>query len=303
MSKEIFYVPEAPYKMTQKYLCVTHCGVQHFTDVPFRSVGKNLQLDISLIPEKDIYIQFYPATPYRVIRKNGRKDYHILYVESGESQIYYEGEVRLLHEGEFVVYTPEQAQDYMHGMMPETVICYVHFHGTAVSQIFADSNLSGGFYKTDNKTKAQKLFRKLAHAIHPASGVPECEKNSLLLAILSALSRAESNVHVPEVIRAAVYHLQMNYMFRVDIAQLSEICNLSSSRFREVFKQYVGVPPHQYLLSLRIEHAKELLETTNLSVAAVSVHVGIEDAYYFCRVFKKTTGMTPLAYRKQYSDR
>ena len=68
------------------------------------------------------------------------------------------------------------------------------------------------------------------------------------------------------------------------------------------FKQYKGVSPINYLIRLRVQQAKELLETTNYSIAQISDSCGFSSQSYFSQVFKKACGMTPNAYRKS-SDR
>ncbi len=272
MMKEMLHIGELHDVLpphSQNYLAVTNCGIQ-----PLQKVT------------------------YRVIRKNGRKDYHILYVESGICRVYYEGEYRDLSRGEYVIYLPGQAQEYALPPVPPTVTCFVHFHGTAAANALSDSSLSGGFGVTQNRDKAEQLFRKLAHANHPASGMSETRKNGLLLAIMSALSPTEGNTNLPESIRNAVHFLHKNYTKPADIAALARISNLSPSRFHAVFKSKIGVSPHQYLLRLRIERAKEMLVSDKNSVADVASAIGFEDAFYFSRIFKKHTGVTPLAFRK-----
>ena len=61
----------------------------------------------------------------------------------------------------------------------------------------------------------------------------------------------------------------------------------------------VGVPFNEYLRGVRVRKAKEYLEYTQKSVAAVAEAVGYEDEKYFSRVFKKATGMSPGEYRKR----
>ena len=273
MPKELLYlgdIYDVIPPQSRNYLAVTNCGIQPLKDVT-----------------------------YRVLRKKGRQDFHIVYVESGDCTVYYEGEYRVLHRGEYVIYLPGQMQEYALPPDPPTVTCFVHFHGTAAANALSDSSLTGGFGVTQNKDKAEQLFRKLAHANHPASGMSETRKNGLLLAILSALSPAEGNTDFPEGIRSAVHFLHQNYTKPADIAALARISNLSPSRFHAVFKSNIGVSPHQYLLHLRIERAKEMLVSDKNSVTDVANAVGFEDAFYFSRLFKKHTGMTPLAFRKK----
>jgi AraC family transcriptional regulator, arabinose operon regulatory protein len=74
--------------------------------------------------------------------------------------------------------------------------------------------------------------------------------------------------------------------------------NLSVSRFRHLFKSETGMSPVQYVKTLKLKKAKELLETTPLSIKQIMAEVGIKDKSNFCRDFKKTYGLSPVKYRR-----
>jgi AraC-like DNA-binding protein len=74
---------------------------------------------------------------------------------------------------------------------------------------------------------------------------------------------------------------------------------LSRRRFGELFKNNFDVTPNRYLQIKRIEYSKELLGIQELSVGEVAVLCGFSDIYYFSRLFKKLTGITPSAYTRQ----
>ncbi|MBQ4087769.1 MAG: helix-turn-helix transcriptional regulator [Clostridia bacterium] len=240
----------------------------------------------------------YNGSPYRVIREKGRKDFHILLSESGFITVYYEGRYERLLPGQFILYYPGQRQEYSFSSETPSVNSWVHFHGTSALSILSDCGLSGGIHTVQNKAKAEQKFEKLAQAHHPTSGATETQKSSILLSLLCTLSDKKSTAPRPEAVQNAVRFLHANYTAPIEIAELARMNNLSPSRFQHVFKQYVGTSPHHYLLSLKIEHAKELLTSDVQSVSAVASIVGFEDAYYFSRIFKKFTGITPGAYRK-----
>ncbi|HEX8147808.1 MAG TPA: AraC family transcriptional regulator [Pyrinomonadaceae bacterium] len=86
-------------------------------------------------------------------------------------------------------------------------------------------------------------------------------------------------------------------------AKLAAMVNLSPSRLHQLFKEETGVPPARYLRRLRMRRAKELLETTHLSVKQVMAVVGLSDESHFVRDFKKTCGLTPARYRERFQDR
>jgi AraC-like DNA-binding protein len=82
--------------------------------------------------------------------------------------------------------------------------------------------------------------------------------------------------------------------------RLAERVNLSPSRLHQLFKEETGLPPARYLRLLRMEEARGLLEATHLSVKQVMARVGVTDESHFVRDFKKTYGLSPAQYRKQF---
>jgi AraC-like DNA-binding protein len=82
----------------------------------------------------------------------------------------------------------------------------------------------------------------------------------------------------------------------LDMQELAAAVGLSYRHFRRLFLQFTGLPPNQYLLNLRINRAKRLLEES-LTIEQVALRSGFTDPYYFSRVFKQKTGITPAKWR------
>lgn len=78
---------------------------------------------------------------------------------------------------------------------------------------------------------------------------------------------------------------------------LARSLGMSRSRFQHLFKAETGSSPAHYLRALRLEHARELLESSLLNVKQVMASVGIYDKSHFGRAFKKAYGLTPTQYR------
>lgn len=85
-------------------------------------------------------------------------------------------------------------------------------------------------------------------------------------------------------------------------AKLAALVNLSPSRLHQLFKEEMGVPPARYLRRLRLRRAKQLLETTHLSVKQVMAGVGLTDESHFVRDFKRSCGLTPARYRERFMN-
>jgi AraC-like DNA-binding protein len=75
--------------------------------------------------------------------------------------------------------------------------------------------------------------------------------------------------------------------------------NVGYSRFRKLFKNYTGLSPGQYYIQLKIEKAKELLSSPEYSVKQIAVDLSFESNFYFSKVFREKTGLTPTEYRKK----
>ena len=101
-------------------------------------------------------------------------------------------------------------------------------------------------------------------------------------------------------LKNAVRYLEEHYTENFKMSFLAEKFNLSESHFRKLFKGFTGLSPVEYRNGLRIEHAKELLNQSTVSVAEVARAVGIEDPFYFSRIFKESEGISPLRYKKSF---
>ena len=82
----------------------------------------------------------------------------------------------------------------------------------------------------------------------------------------------------------------------VDLDRAASLCYLSRDRFNHVFREITGFPPNVYITKIRIERAKRLLRDVGMTVGECAESVGYRDVNYFCRIFKKETGISPKKY-------
>ena len=81
--------------------------------------------------------------------------------------------------------------------------------------------------------------------------------------------------------------------------QLAAQANLSTSRYIQLFTEIHHTSPLKFLNNIRMNMARELLSTCKLGVSEVAAMCGFQSPQYFCRMFRKATGMTPTQYRDQ----
>lgn len=84
-------------------------------------------------------------------------------------------------------------------------------------------------------------------------------------------------------------------------AECAKICSISYSYFKRLFIKKFEVTPCEYVTSLRMKYACELLNTKRYSITEISETVGYKNVYYFSKVFKKSFGISPTEYMKKES--
>ncbi len=101
-------------------------------------------------------------------------------------------------------------------------------------------------------------------------------------------------------VRAALAHMRDNLHRRLSLGEIAHRAQLSPVHLRRVFKRETSLAPMQYLRTLRIERAKELLESSTLSVKEIAAKVGIDDVSHFVRDFERAIGLPPTKHRARY---
>lgn len=91
----------------------------------------------------------------------------------------------------------------------------------------------------------------------------------------------------------AVVFIEKNFTSALSIPQLSKMAHMSERHFNRVFSEAFAATPMEYIISLRLSHACNLLQKTDMSVTEVSQNCGFSDSNYFSKSFKKKYGVSP----------
>jgi AraC family transcriptional regulator len=94
-------------------------------------------------------------------------------------------------------------------------------------------------------------------------------------------------------------YIEHNLANNISLTALAEVAGLSLYHFAKAFKQSTGATPHQYLLTRKIDRAKELLNDPKRSVLEASARTGFVDQSHFTKTFRRLVGVTPTEFRNQ----
>lgn len=98
-------------------------------------------------------------------------------------------------------------------------------------------------------------------------------------------------------LKRVVEHMRSNLAEDLPLTRLAAVGGLSPSHFARAFREAIGEPPHRYLMGLRVERARDLLERTALPIIEIGMRCGFGQANHFSTTFGRLTGMSPRAYR------
>jgi transcriptional regulator GlxA family with amidase domain len=113
---------------------------------------------------------------------------------------------------------------------------------------------------------------------------------------------AKANGEMDQRIQRVIVEMEKCLDSELSLEVLAQSVNLSTSRFRHLFKAETGTTPAQYLKSLRMSRAKKLVETTFLNIKQIMCCIGVRDKRHFAKDFERSYGLIPTQYRARMRD-
>ncbi|MGX2959800.1 helix-turn-helix transcriptional regulator [Peribacillus sp. JNUCC 23] len=103
-----------------------------------------------------------------------------------------------------------------------------------------------------------------------------------------------------QLVLQAIDFIHDHYHEDISMNLIAEYLNMNHSYLSQIFTKEMGISPRKYLITYRIQKAKELIETSNELVSNIAINVGFSDVKHFSKTFKKVTGLTPMQYKKHF---
>lgn len=243
-------------------------------------------------------------------RPRGRLDFQLLYIASGKAHFYFNGVEEIVPAGNMVLYRPKEEQRYYYYGVDHTEVYWVHFTGNNVTNILRKYGFSEKSHviHTGTSLEYKRVFLqiiqelKLCKPYYEKILVYYLDYLFILISRLQEQKPREKSAFLMDEMDKAVTFFHSSYNLPISIDKYSKSHGMSVSWFIRNFKEYTGVTPTQYILSLRISNAQSLLESTTYNITEISNIVGYENPLYFSRLFKKNCGVSPREFRQQLKE-
>jgi len=147
-----------------------------------------------------------------------------------------------------------------------------------------------------NKSEAALTFQQLLDQLRLPQ--PDDHRLSALVHTLFGSLAAKIRKPLSPSIQKACLYLETHFQEPVTVEDAARQTALSKYHFSRVFKAETGSSPHEYLSTLRLRRARELVMETTRSIDAIAVECGFSSTSHFIRAFKKDLDFTPAVYRK-----
>ena len=248
------------------------------------------------------FVSSYPLT---TDNEAGRLDYYIMHLTSGSLTTRFGDERITVLPGQTLIFPPRYHYYYSYdGRNGPLSYYWVHFTGSHVPFYLSRlgfSTLPGLWVSSADDRQISGQFHTLFDHFTNESPYVEDALSATLLQILVMLAQNPQGDGRKNPILRSLRYIHNNYTEKLRIPELAAMENLSNSRYCVLFNQTTGVPPSVYITGLRMRHACELLQNTDLNVKQISLLVGYADPHFFSKVFKANVKLSPQEYRKKQS--
>lgn len=248
---------------------------------------------------------YYPNATNHRMQRTRHDDNLLIYCVDGGGHVTTPQWLGRVSAGEVLVLPQGVPHQYHADLKQPWSIYWVHYQGVS-SAIF---NQYLGYREGEKLTSYVGISPQLKAHFHSLLEVQRTGYNTrafinasnhlryLLTQIALEARRAtaisEHNFDLEEIQRFMLENLAQ----QLDLDTLAATTKLSKFHFSTKYKALTGYSPIKHFLNMKMEHACQLLDSEDLSVKGVAAALGYEDPLYFSRMFKKTVGMSPRAYR------
>lgn len=242
-----------------------------------------------------------------------RPQYHMHFILDGKGILEINNTSYKLTQGQIFLIPPNTISRYYADNDFPWTYAFISFQGNKAEQYLRQAGFSQTRYVRDCVLPPEQYADIIRDMLgtHQLTITNELRRVSQLFALFSLLTETNRSSdqeqpyydYLPETyFEYALQYVQLNYDKNMRIQDIADYIGITRSYLFHLFSKKLKLSPQKYLLNYRINKAKELLSSTDILVKDIAHDVGYEDSLAFSKVFHNATGVSPSAYRKQFSN-
>jgi AraC-like DNA-binding protein/uncharacterized RmlC-like cupin family protein len=253
-------------------------------------------------------IGYYPKAQFHYRERPHGADQHILiYCYEGKGKVKIKEKEHAIQPGDFFIIPAKVAHIYEADQKKPWTIYWTHFKGAISNSIVlqVEKQFAGykGFLHYNESTI--NLFHEMYNQLERGYGSDNlmyanmCLWHFLTTFIFNNKYDPSGKLRYKDATDVAIDFLSSKIDSVLTLEEIANSVNLSSSHFSYLFKNKTGFSPIEYFNHLKVQKACQYLLFTNLRIKEIALELGIDDRYYFSRMFKKIMGLSPDDYREK----
>lgn len=242
---------------------------------------------------------FRPVADGRIL-----PEFQMVYITRGEGVFTSQGASYQVKPGSMMLILPGIKHAYRPLIETGWQEHWVGFRGGYFSRLLEEGRFSAEnvFFQTGLHDSILSMFSQIFDEVRRQQPLYQMKACALILSLIAEVLTRERRKDQPnyyqKIVEQAKYLMESNAYSEINLSSISEQLGISTSRLNEIFKTYTSMTPYQYYIHIKIHKAESLLEEADLPVKEVAYRMGFEDQYYFSRLFKSKTGVSPSAWKK-----
>ncbi len=231
--------------------------------------------------------------------KYARQTYLMHYVYSGKGVFTGDDISFEVRAGQAFLITPNVVSIYVADRLDPFEYRWVEFYGEKVEALLRDCGLSAENPIYDDESG--ELGKALKDLVSLGSA-DEYTLTGAFWALAATLAKEVERAEIPleNYFKQAVTYIQVHISEGINVSEIAHHLNISRGYLTLVFNTVCGKSTKQYIIDYKIDVARRLLQTSNMSMEEIGESIGVTSPSHFSRLFKLGTGMTPLEYRKKF---
>lgn len=258
---------------------------------------------------KDLFLCFCgiaECQPLHYFGPSVRPNYVIHVILEGKGVYQADGKKYELQAGQAFVVEPEVLTFYQADEKEPWTYFWIGFGGTRAKEYLNDAGLGGGnlTFQTDQGKELKKIVLGMLN-VKEWTVSNQYLLQSYLYQFFAVLTRDAMAGEKEEsmesaYIRHAIRYIRNHYAKDLKVTDIANDICVDRSYLYKLFKKALQMSPKEFIMQFRISKSKELLTVTKLSIEEIASSCGYQDFRVFSKVFKKDTGVSPSAYRREH---
>lgn len=250
---------------------------------------------------------FYARSGYFTEREH-LNSYLVVYTVGGSGQLIYEDSVISLPPHHLFFIDCTKYQHYGTASNEGWELLWIHMNGPSMHGYYEQFRTQDGPVRSiKGDGRITRIMREILDNHQVANLRTEFISSRLIVDLLTELllidsASIASGSTRPSFVANAVRHMDNGYQEKITLELLAQQFAVNKYYLAKEFKRHTGYSPGEYLISTRINKAKELLKYTGHSIADIAEQVGISNVSHFIHLFKSRVEETPLTFRKHWQN-